>query len=361
MQVKKHTIQISVWLMVLSLCILTVAQFGLCPDVIKNSLNSLINQNASLLRDYVIIISGGIFTSTFVTFSIAVKEYKDARISTLEEYYNVSNDFLRNFRNLQYLFLNQPQGLIQECILEESENRQKKLNNMQIDELIKKSGGKKKKYKNVAKRAYERFSFEKKEKFKAYVWNCTSEETKRTLSDVAIKNQYLEDEYKRQMQDYYAKIDDIMKQYIQIKKCSYAMVEMVFGKIDFLISNEKIRKNFIYKYLHDRQRAVLRTISNETWHFEEYYKMDSGNLPVMLSKILKIQAELFQVEEGEIGYSVYNSYCHEIDTRLSELLSITYGKGYEKTFPDIHNYVVCSKVDMRKLNEANARISREES
>lgn len=335
-------------LMALSLVVLTVAQFHLYPDAFRIWMIDLFHQNASLLREYVIIISGGIFTSTVVTLIIAIREYKDVRVAALENYYNVSSSFLGNYRNIQYLSLDQPFDIVQGCIWEEAENKRKINTNMQIDELIKKSGGKKSKNKKIVKKAYEKISFEEKEKMKDYIWNCTDEETKRRINNAEIKNQYLEDEYKIVMQNYYVKIDDAMKQYIQIKKLDYAMVEAAFGKIDFIFANQKLRKRFIYKHLHDKQRSVLHTIMQEAWHFEEYYKMGNGNLPVMLSKIMKIQDGLFQKQEGEVGYTIYNSYCYEIDKQLSELLSITYGKGYKKMLTDIKDYAVFSKIEIKK-------------
>ena len=73
----------------------------------------------------------------------------------------------------------------------------------------------------------------------------------------------------------------------------------------------------------------------------------------MLSKIMKIQDVLFRKEEGKLGYSIYNSYCYEIDIQLSELLRVIYGKGYKKIVPNIKDYVVFSKIDAKKLKKVN--------
>lgn len=337
--------------MVISLVILTIAQFYFYPDAFRSWMIDLFHQNCSLIREYVIIISGGIFTSTVVILIIAIREYKDSKIATLEDYYNVSSNFLRNYRNIQYLNLDQPFDIVHGCIWEEAENKRKTNINMQLDGLIKKSG--RKRNKKIAKKAYEKTSFEEKEKMKDYIWSCTDEKTKRMFNNIEIKNQYLEDEYRKVMQNYYIKIDEVMKQYIRIKKLEYDVVESVFGKIDFIFSNKKLRKKFIYNRLHDRQRLVLHTIREEAWHFEEYYKMENGNLPVMLSKIMKIQDVLFRKEEGKLGYSIYNSYCYEIDIQLSELLRVIYGKGYKKIVPNIKDYVVFSKIDAKKLKKVN--------
>lgn len=142
---------------------------------------------------------------------------------------------------------------------------------------------------------------------------------------------------------------------------SYDIVESAFGKIDFIFSNKRLRQNFIYKKLHDRQRSIFQEITKEAWHFEQYYKMENGNLPVMLDKIMAIQDNLFEKQEGEIGDTIYNSYCYEIDKHLYELLGITYGKGYEQFVPDFKNYMVFSKIDAKKYKDANERLNRENS
>ena len=54
----------------------------------------------------------------------------------------------------EYLSLDQPFDIVQGCIWEEAENKRKINTNMQIDELIKKSGGKKSKNKKIVKIAY---------------------------------------------------------------------------------------------------------------------------------------------------------------------------------------------------------------
>jgi hypothetical protein len=339
-------------LMVVSLLVLTILQFRLYPYAFRLWLVRAICENAGLLREYGIIISGGVFTSTFVTLIIAIKEYQDARVSILENYYKVSNDFLRNYRNIAYLEISQPFDIVQGCIWEEEENKLKSNFNLQLEESIKKSNGNNR---EMLKRAYKKLSFEEKSKMLNFIWDNTDAETKERIDNEDMINHYLEEEYKKVMQDYYIKIDEVMKQYIQIRKLDYGAVENAYGQIDFIFSNKKIRKNFIYNCLHDKQRTVLQKIMEEAWHFEEYYKMEQGNMPVMLSKIIDIQKDLFVRREGEVGYTIYNSYCYEIDKQLCELLSITYGKGYEKTTPDIRNYAVFSKIDTKKINRMNGR------
>lgn len=358
LQVKKHTIQISVILMVLSFIALTILQFGIYPDLFKDCVVKLISQNTSLLRDYLIIINGGIFTSTFVTLNIAIREYKDTRRETLIEYYNISNNFLKNFRNIQYFYFDYPIELVKSCFEEAAENECKNIFNTQIEQSLKKSGVKKKRNKKIVERAYNPLLFEEKEKMKIYIWNNEDEETKCRLLDEKLKNQYLEDEYKAIMQKYYIKINDVMKQYIEIKKCNYNMVENAFGKIDFIFMNKKIRKEFIYAKLHDRQRAILHKIVEEAMCFEQYYK-NNKNIPEIIDKIIIIQKELFEIREVETGYVIYKSYCYEIDRQLSDLLSIIYGKGYKKIVPKLRNYCIFSKIDVQKFKEANERLDRE--
>lgn len=345
--------------MFFSLAILTMTQFCIFPDVIRIWLLDLVHQNDSLLREYVIIISGGIFTSSFVTLGIAIREYQDVRVSTLENYYDVSSKFLKNYRSLCFLQLEHPLNIVQGCLKEEADNKIKMDMNTQIEEYLKRTNWKQSKRKKIANNAYQELAHNEKRKMMDYIWNNTDDDIKARLNNTEIRKRYLEDEYTSIMQNYRVKIEELMKQYIQIRKLEYGSVESAFGQIDFIFSNKKNRKNFIYNCLHDRQRSVLHKIREEAWHFEEYYKEENGNLPVMLSKIMNIQNELFEKQEGEIGYTIYNSYCCEIDKQLCKLLSLTYGKGYKEKIPDIKNYVVQYKVDVKKMKEADERITKE--
>jgi hypothetical protein len=331
--------------MIASLLVLTILQFKIYPYAFRLWLVGTICENASLFREYGIIISGGIFTSAFVTLIIAIREYQDARISTLEHYYKVSNDFLGHYKNISYLELSHPFDIVKGCIWEEEENKRKSSDNKQLKEMIKKSTGKNDE--DILKDTYETLSFENKTKMQNFIWNNTDTEIKERIDNAEMRNCYMEEKYKKVMEDYYIKIDKAMKQYIQIQKLDYSAVETAYGQIDFIFSNNRIRKNFIYNCLHDRQRTVLHKIREEAWHFEEYYKMEHGNLPVMLGKIMDIQKDLFVRREGEIGYTIYNSYCYEIDKQLCELLCVTYGKKYEMTTPDIKGYTVLCKIDKK--------------
>ena len=335
--------------MVLSLIILTISQFYLLPSTFRAWVSGLFHENAILLREYIIIISGGIFTSTFLTLSITIQEYKDVRFSTLENYYIVSNNFLNNFRKIQYLYLDYPYDIVQNCFREESANNVLE----QMDESIKKLEGKINK--KMCMRTDDLSDFEAKEKMKYCIWNSMDEEIQKKFDDTEIRNQFLEERYREVMQDYITKINAIMKQYIEIKNCNYDIVETAFGKIDFIFFNKKIRKKFIYEKLHDRQRSVLNLIVKEAGHFEEYYKRKNGNLAVLFDKITKIQDKLFQMKKTERGNIIYRSFYYEMDEQLFELWKLIYGNRDGKEAPNFKEYAVFFKVNMKKFKDVKTR------
>lgn len=181
---------------------------------------------------------------------------------------------------------------------------------------------------------YEKMIFVAKEKMQEYIWDMQDEKTKETLEKIERKEHFLEQQYNDIMKNYYAKIDEIMKCYIEFSEIDYWKVEDGYGKIDFLLGNKKRRNIFIYKNLHEKERNFRGKIRKTAAHFRRYYQEDVGNLPVQLSKIIEIQKEIFSREDRKGGYTVYNTLGYTLDKDLTTLLKMIYGKKYEGEIPE---------------------------
>jgi hypothetical protein len=140
MKTKKHTIQISICLICISFIILIFLQFRLYPLLLRNQFYKLLFDNASALKELLIIIFGGIFTSSFVVLMIGIVEYQGEKRKALEHYYSMSRSFLQHFKNIEYFEPRHPKELVQKCFWEESNNRIKEDMNNQMDNIAIQSG-----------------------------------------------------------------------------------------------------------------------------------------------------------------------------------------------------------------------------
>lgn len=336
MKTKKHTLQISICLMCISFIGLIILQFRLYPISFRYQFYKLLHDNVGSLKELLVIIFGGVFTSSFVVMIIGIGEYRDEKRKALENYYNKSSAFLQNLKNIDYFDLRHPKDLVQKCFMEETSNKVKKDLNKQIDNIASQSH-------NNVKASHEKLEYKEKSKLKQCIWNELDESTKQIFKGADAKNKYLDMEYNDVMKEYHKNLDIIMKQYIDIKNLTYDEVENAYGQLDFFKGNKKIRNAFIFEKLHKKQRDVWHFIIQEAWLFEQY-SANNGNIPVMIDKILEIQDKIFCRTENKMGYTIFNHFRYDIDTELYNLLRYTYGKNYKGIVPDKKTYAVFSKV-----------------
>ncbi len=285
MKGKKDGIIWSIRLIIFSAIIFFVLQFHLYTDEFKDVMRSILPFNLSEWRDFLMVIMSGIFTSSFVTLIMNCSDYKNERRDALVNYYLVSSRFMRNFWNIEYLYVGEEIELIRNYYLERSSNNM--CMQMGMDSV---------------------------ENF---------------------------------ISKYDQELNKIIAQYIKLSELNYGEVEDAYGNINFLFTNKLNRNEFIYKYLHERQRNLLNKIKLESYHFKNYYNKDTA--VVMLDKILELQKEIFTVEEKQYGKNIYNKYCYEITCNLEFLLQLTYKDKYEENYPCWKEFFVSSHIDMQKL------------
>ncbi len=285
MKGKKDGIIWSIRLIIFSAIIFFVLQFHLYTDEFKGVMSSILPFNLSEWRDFLMVIMSGIFTSSFVTLIMNCSDYKNERRAALVNYYLVSSRFMRNFWNIEYLYVGEEIELIRNYYLERSSNNM--CMQMGMDSV---------------------------ESF---------------------------------ISKYDQELNKIIAQYIKLSELDYGEVEDAYGNINFLFTNKLNRNEFIYKYLHERQRNLLNKIKLESYHFKNHYNKDTA--VVMLDKILELQKEIFTVEEKQYGKNIYNKYCYEITCNLEFLLQLTYKDKYEENYPCWKEFFVSSRIDMQKL------------
>lgn len=343
MKSKKHIVQLSFIVMITSLIVFTVLEFRLYPYNVQIWISNLLGNNAKKMEDYLIVIFSGIFTGAILSVFVTLREYMDAKEYDLVEYYKASSEINRQIRKIPYLDIRQPYDLVEACIAEEDGNRSRVRYNEQLKRAIEESECTEENKHIAYENNYEEMIFATKEKMQEYIWDMLDEKTKERLEEIGQRIHFLEQEYSNIMQGYYAKIDEIMRYYIELSETDYWNVEVGYGKIDFLLGNKKKRNAFIYERLHDKERNILRKIKWKVRHFHQYYQADIGSLRVPLREIVDLQNDIFEMVDEEWGYKVYNSLSFELDTDLTKLLKSVYGKKYEDKI-EKNDYIAISVI-----------------
>lgn len=326
MKGKKDGIIWSLVLIAFSIIIFFVLQFHLYTDGSKNIIRNILPFELSEWREFFMVIMSGIFTSSFVTLIMNCSDYKNEKRDALVNYYLVSSRLMRNFRNIEYLCVGEEMELIRSFYLERSSNNMRM--QMGMDKEL---------------------NYKAKLALQEWIWKNESRETKRQFRN--IKQQYLSDCVESLISKYDQELDKITAQYIKLSELNYREVEDAYGNINFLFANKLNRNEFIYKYIHERQRNLLHKIKMESYHFKNHYTRNTA--VVMLDKILELQKEIFAVEENKYRKDIYNQYCYEITCNLEFLLQLTYKDKYEVNYPFWKEFNVSSYIDMDKLKSEN--------
>lgn len=318
MRGKKSGIIWSIRLIIISFFTYFILQFHLYTDIFKNIIGSILPFNLSDWRDFIIVIMSGIFTSSFVTLIMNCSDYVNERRDALEDYYNASILFLSHFQNIEYLHIVEDLELVRAYYLERSSNYVRK---------------------SMSETASLRY--ESKRKLQNWIWKATDEKIREQLKKQ--EQDYLDARLESIIAGYDQQLERIAQQYTELSELSYQDVENACGKIDFLFTNKLNRKDFIYRFLHNRQRDLWKKIRFESFYFKQISLQ--SNAIVILDKILKLQNEIFMAENCRYGKKIYNQYCYEVMCNLEFLLQITYKKQYKENYPSRSDYLRMGYID----------------
>lgn len=285
------------------------------------------------LRNFFIIISSGVFTSSFVTLLISVSEYNVEKQEALEDFFDANIEFIANLYNLEYLRIDIPLELLREYYAETSGIS-----------VIKRSQG------NV-------YTYESQNRIKEYLWQQEPESIKKLYNTQSSQMVYLKEKFDKKIAEYDKQIDFVMKQYIEIaEKMNIRNLNKTIGRIDFLLKNKKYRKEFLYNKVYARQSELLRKIKNAAYHFGEYYKASNGNKLAMINFIMEIQNFLFSSTQKNGFDNIYMQYIFEMNCEMHKLLKLIYGKRNADSEPKIEDYFRCSYwLDDLEQNKNNSR------
>ena len=315
MRAKKQVIFISALVATIGLVVFTMAIF--CGDCFLNTKT----------LEWIKAVFAGVFTSALVTLLVSIGEYHIAKKRALEDFYRAEQSLLFQFKRLKVLTTKLPINLLQECIREEI------IANLGASSSV-----------NAHQEA------------KLLLWEQLTPEFQRVIEADGSKDQFLENDLKRTIENDKAALEEVIQQYLQFEKeASIKELFLAYTDIDFIFDNEKILGSLLYDKILKGLQKAMETVLDLTYHLRIYTdatdKCDSGNILGILSMIVEVQEYLFEVKEEKEYTAVYNRLWYEMDSYSYELLKYIYGNRFKESMPDKRRYIVCGTYHNVKAGE----------
>ena len=254
----------------------------------------IINFESELILNILI----GIFGSSFVALLLSIPSYSVTKRQLLEKYWQVSNDLLIKFSNINYLFNVYNEDDVVTYICEINNKKWKELYNKISDDN------------NSKEKMIIRDEYYKKKLVKEYIDN----------------NYYLDDSIPEKYRLSYAneRVDkdiekireqakEIFEQYVELSKESTIELSFMLGDMEFI--SRKKAYNKIYKNMYEPFYNALDRINQESYHFGLFLN-GGGNESVCIDKLFKLQKEFFDLEikdtDNDKSYIVNNTFLNRM-------------------------------------------------
>lgn len=340
MRDKKRVLRFIGFTAVIGFAIFTFLEFRLYvafyPDLEK-----LFKSKTCLLqwKDYLKIISSGVFTSAIITIFVTTVDYLDARHRALERIYLAAEDLEHAFAKIKYIFPDEPRELVKNLFCEIDENNTKLKFNQQLSNEIKKSDD------TNGPVLYENFKLslenEAREKFKEYLWKHEREDIKTNFIIETDRQMYLESSCDEKIKKYAEQIEQVIQSYLVFDSIRTRELSAAYGELDFFTKcGQKNIRNHIYGNLYTKLVKQVNAVKETNFHFNLYVAGKGGNRGVMLNFIWKLQDMLV----SEDGNFYYRQFMYDIDTQMVQVLIFSDGTGKHKDeFPDKRRYKITIK------------------
>ena len=291
----------------------------------------------SNLRQLGIVVTSGLFTSALVTFLIAVGEYRNERVESLENMYLAAEDLEREFLKIEYFLPDEPRELIQNVLGELDNNESNMRFNKNLAESVSKFENQQK-----ADEAYSRncfkLDYDAQKAFRDYVWQNTDERTKEIYTEPFQIKEYLDEECKRKVEKYSRQLEDTMKSFLRFQEVRTNALTAAYGKMDFLFANKSVRYR-IYEKLYQKLLKEIRLIKEKNFHFQLYFDGKGGNRAVQCSFIWELQDSLLSEDEN----CYYQQFSFDLAVEMVQVLVYANGNANMSEFPEKNRYMLCTK------------------
>ena len=323
MKEKCLSLRISIIIMVVGIltsAILQFVNFGLLP----------------IVQNYLVMLLGGGAASALVTTIIYSTEYRVAKTTTLENYWNEQLKIVNSFLHIDYFLFEIPINLMQSYYSEWRHNKNVEKNLALLkpgqeipctDDFC---------YKYTAKNEW------------CKLLSDEYKELKVEVSDEDFHNELIK-VVERRWSEMNIEIERVLDQYIKFSEVSYSVLENILGQILFFTDIKKCKNSqYIVNEIHYPIRRKLDQIREKVYHFK-LYKQGRGNFCVILKILKDLQEDIFLEEVNDnddyTAINVYAEYHYLMDCKLEDLrANIIY--GVEPKHQD--KICVLSKINIKK-------------
>ena len=324
MSSKKYAIIISGIIGIVSFLVFIFLQLQLYCFIGLSSNTSLLSN----IKEAGLVISGGCFTSSFVTLLISIKEYQSERKKALEKLYYAAYDILVPFMGTYPFLLNEPFELVQNCLGEIDNNNFNKSFNETVYEAIP----------NTPEELTLPINHSAKREYKLYLLNSMCQEDILRCKNLLTLDELLEQSYESKIKKHSEELELAIDSYLSLISVSARQLTVVLGDLDFLFANKTIRRK-IHKDLYQEVFDKILFVKENLFHFEQYKKGKGGNRAVQCYFINKLQTALYS--EDERFY--YREFCFRIDNEMTNVLDYANGRKNKREKPQKTQFIIQSK------------------
>lgn len=236
----------------------------------------------------------GIFCSSIVTVFFYISAYKVERKKVLEQYWNEVRRILIELRKIDYMNINFEPNVFIKFMNEQRNkvwlNQWYKQNSMEIPEK----------------------EFENTNLIKKKILEDEDEFLRKISMD--SREKYLDEKIETIYNRTTDRINKIINQYLKYLEHSTDNLNFILGDIEFFTGEKNYKK--VYE-LFERIYNLNIKIQESARHFR-YYIDGEGNKAFVLSEILKLQKDIFEVEETEDSKIIYSKFIDSMEIQLEE-------------------------------------------
>lgn len=276
------------------------------------------NNFTEFIKDMVL----GTFCGSIVTVFFYISAYKVERKRVLEQYWNECRRMIIGLEGIDYMNIDYDKNIFVKFI---NEQKNKLWITGYYSQIKQKIPVKEFENINLIKRKIENDD-------KDFLKEISEEE----------REKYLEEKIEKLYNRTIEKMDKIVDQYLNYLNQSTDNLNFILGDIEFFTGKTNyIKAHELFQKIYD-----LRVkIQESAIHFR-YYKNGEGNKAVVLSEILKLQSNIFRIEESEDSKVVYREFSDIMKLKLEEFRA----KIIYNIEPDeIHIIPLCEFVKIKEM------------
>ncbi len=147
-------------------------------------------------------------------------------------------------------------------------------------------------------------------------------------------NEWIESVYKAELEDARRQLRKAAAAYIAVGEFDISSLNTAYGRLDFLIGNNSIRKK-AYQNLYNKVYVFKRACLEHCLAFRPYVA-GHGNEVVCMDKMLSLQSQVFENRDGAYYAKLRDELRHDLETFRSQTYNVN--PEYEDPYP-VHYFI----------------------